>query len=74
MEWISVKDRLPEMDGNDEAVDCRIKLDDGSETNGHYEDGDWWIAQPDPFVGRVGAHYADIEVTHWMALPEPPKQ
>lgn len=61
-QWISVKDRLPERDG-----EYLIHLDDGFIATASYmanEDGelDWEL-------------WADSgEVTHWQPLPEPPKK
>lgn len=64
-EWISVKDRLPEMlhaalvycpkYNNVFCADIR-------------EDGHWY-----DFIQGNGGQIVD-EVTHWMPLPEPPKE
>lgn len=57
-EWISVKERLPE---HENAVLCVTK-------NGN------------PFIGRYDhtwKHWrvsGSVTVTHWMLLPEPPKE
>jgi hypothetical protein len=62
-EWISVKERLP---GANEDVWCY------SNRNGGYT-----------FIGYIGYHVRDWmengslhigDVTHWMPLPEPPKE
>ena len=59
MEWISVKERLPDFTGNVLAVDTkrRVRLM-------IYDDDD------KDFMTHNGLV---IEVTHWMPLPEPPK-
>ena len=62
-EWISVKDRLPENIANRVLVVCE-------RSNGvfyaHYEKPFWINLETDkPFISTV---------THWMPLPEPPKE
>ena len=79
--WISVKDRLPDVSGL-YIVCCN---DEGS----YYGEGIWYasgvIVCADTYVdknGRVtwnwceGATEYDLDgiVTHWMPLPEPPKE
>jgi hypothetical protein len=67
--WISVKDRLPEKDG-----EYLVRFDNKAIHNAEYESkcgsfGYWlaimWDEDADwfPYVG----------VTHWMPLPQPPK-
>lgn len=60
MEWISVKDKLPELENDQDVVHVLIHLDDGFITGADYEkDGfELWAESG--------------EVTHWMPLPEPP--
>jgi hypothetical protein len=68
MEWISVKDRMPE---TDDAVDIWCKWKEGNPsrvTDARWlKDGlgEYWIA-------RMG-HISTNVVTHWMPLPFPPK-
>jgi hypothetical protein len=73
MEWISVKDKLPEYP--------QVVLVTNKDSNLYstaYFNGTQWI--PDPFV--IGYDSWDdftalrlmIEPTHWMPLPEPPKE
>ena len=76
MEWISVKDRLPEQKkehnyfiSNPVLVFC----DDGTIEKALYQKGDgfknWAII--------FGEDYLQLEyneVTHWMPLPKPPKE
>ena len=68
--WISVKDRLPEKDG-----EYLVRFADKGLSNVEYESkfesfGYWlsimWDEYADwfPYVG----------ITHWMPLPEPPKE
>ena len=62
-EWISVDDRLPENIANRVLVVCE-------RSNGvfyaHYEKPFWINLETDkPFISTV---------THWMPLPEPPKE
>jgi hypothetical protein len=71
MEWISVKDRLPKLN---EDVVCIVPLmkKHGKEKrilylNCYQKNGLRW--------GNYDGHYEHNvnEVTHWMPLPEPPK-
>ena len=64
-EWISVKDRLPEK--RDDVLLCRK----------------WWGEISNPQMGwynEVSGKWFDLSnfeicnVTHWMPLPEPPKE
>jgi len=63
--WISVNERMPEKYVN---VLCHLRsLDRQSEyysIDHLMEDGQWWKA----------ANSWKHEVTHWMPLPEPPKE
>lgn len=63
MEWISVKDRLPEVD---EPV--RVKGDTAITTAKRTEREFWLIK-----IGGRWRNWLTI-VTHWMPLPEVPKQ
>lgn len=63
--WISVKDRLP-----DNGQDVLVYLDDGEETRVapcNYANGVWF----DCVMNRVATLH---HITHWMPLPEPPKE
>ena len=73
--WISVKDKLPENIGNylcytndDLIVVCHISANC------------WWSLIPNArYYGDMGekivlkSKSTEREVTHWMPLPEPPK-
>jgi len=73
MEWISVKDQLPKVNHWSDMIKCIVVYEGFSYGSGTYqnvtgkdEDGLWKI-------GHI--HSAkSLEVTHWMLLPEPPKQ
>lgn len=74
MEWISVKDRLPEY--YDEVLLYYVgdTIDEGEYLVGHrekdYKEGDIWVKYDDtPFHSP----YCSIEGCLWMPLPEPPK-
>lgn len=64
MEWISVKDRLPEyVKGKTSSKEVLV----------YSKDGGIGIC----FVNPGGAWYLDdfdIEINYWMPLPEPPKE
>jgi hypothetical protein len=63
MEWISVKDRLP--DDRSEMYLVWYTKTNSWEFAFIEHDGEWDL----PDQGWGGAN-----VTHWMPLPEPPKQ
>lgn len=74
MEWISVKDRLPEFDKRVLALDASKEvaiLRLHSVTGRKTADGDSistdWYEQT-----SYDTYYENV--THWMPLPEPPKQ
>jgi len=64
MEWISVKDKLPE-----EGENVLIYEEAYSEV-GYLFRGKWRSMETD-FCGEP---YELEDVTHWMYLPEPPKK
>lgn len=62
--WISVKDRLPEKDG------VYLAFYDGYTVSSvWYERGREHSEWTDDYE-----EYCDLDVTHWMPLPEPPKK
>ena len=80
MEWISVKDRFPEINEKSQSsVDVLISCSDGIlvarvifyKAMGYKkEDTYYWSEQST----GCGCCAASIEPTHWMPLPEPPKE
>ena len=64
-EWISVKDRLPE-----DASDVLILSKEKESCVGYYRssDNEWVMYNP-----CCSFHMELHGVTHWMPLPEPPK-
>lgn len=73
--WISVKDRLPKKITNKVLVYCKC----GYIGFGHYEEfrgvKDWYnLESGKPFRGWDLEGCETYEVTHWMPLPEPPKE
>ena len=56
MEWVSVKDRLPE-------VGATVIIEGGC---GYYIDGGLWRTRMEP-----GNPLIQWKVTHWMPLPKP---
>lgn len=65
MDWISVKDRLPE---SDDYVLVHLKY--GLVRVGQYRSGDWYYC-----AGLYMTEYAcgRCAVTHWMPIPAPPE-
>ena len=84
-EWISVKDRLPEMSehyqGEDVLVCIDYRPDDPDTTEDTYVSidhvafncfgqGEFSCERDDPRDGEPSPYF----VTHWMPLPEPPEE
>lgn len=71
MEWISVKDRLPEDEQRVIAYCQKVKkYFVGFAERSHYSDKvHWWHEG-----AKGGLYSATSKVTHWMPLPEPPKE
>ncbi|MBR2697827.1 MAG: DUF551 domain-containing protein [Clostridia bacterium] len=67
--WISVKDRLPE----DYQEVLFIGKNQHGNTymaqRGHRNGNDWYSA-----ISRINVYKENATVTHWMPLPEPPKE
>ena len=62
-EWISVEDRLP--DTFEPVIVCRKKgKAERKVEQGHRELNDWWYV--------YGTRTKNV--THWMPMPEPPKE
>lgn len=72
LEWISVKERLPELEK--EVLIC--DLNDERDERPYM---DVWSLEDDEdggivWAGKDGAWYSLDDATHWMPLPEPPKE
>lgn len=70
-EWISVKDRLPEIDGNVLVIvngkqHKNVTLESAYEL-AEFSPSDGWIMEMWP-------EWETPEVTHWMPLPDPPRE
>lgn len=87
MEWISVNDRLPDMNANGENVEFLIAIrygyDEPTEPYticcGYLQGGNWW-SYTEHNCSQIG-HKTDNfnsgdadKVDYWMQLPESPKQ
>lgn len=68
-EWVSVKDRLP---GTRHAVLAYTPHHKNIWAVSMHEDGNWYIWSPGNRVLVDPDWYGPI--THWMPLPEPPKE
>lgn len=77
-EWISVKDRLPENDGEylvyTESGDIfNAQFDSCCGENGEF--GAWHSYYDGHTLGFLDADWMPYDgITHWMPLPEPPKE
>ena len=68
MEWISVKDKLPEID--QQVLFCEVFDDDLFVCTGYYEEVYSGVVG---FVDHFGREISS-GVEFWMPLPEPPKE
>ena len=80
VKWISIKDRLPEKDGNylcylECGAVCEAAFDSTIASKGEeFPFGEWvgvYNSDTRDFTDRYWEEYDAI--THWMPLPEPPK-
>lgn len=62
MEWIKVTDRLPEQNR------VLVFRSFGIQYTAWFNNGDFYDTLGDILTGK------SIEITHWMPLPEPPKE
>lgn len=69
MEWISVKDRLPDDDKNTNYLvyDNYMYEWGVSVSVASYSNGEWY-----DYLGEI--HKYSEHITHWAILPEPPKK
>ena len=70
-EWISVKDRLPEIDGN------VLVIVNGRPHKNVTLESAYELAEFSPAFGWIMEMWPEWEtpdVTHWMPLPEPPEE
>ena len=67
-EWISVKDRLPE-DSNDGFADAVLVTDGFVQHMAYFVGGEWRFAESGEIKEPMW-----YRITHWMPLPEPPKE
>lgn len=68
MEWISVKDRLPDYTcrvGRSRFATVFACINNKIVGEAAYEEGKWFF---------LGLQISSDQVTHWMPLPQPPKQ
>lgn len=91
MNWISVKNRLPEeltpvnvvwVSHNPQPYYSKIKDVPQSNATAVYFCGRWywwdaviidWLSEYGQYSREESLVYKEIEITHWMPLPEPPE-
>ena len=72
-EWISVKDRLPKRDANVMCITPTRWIHIGRYQGDKFENAIFFRRWG--YDKKIGAErYIPTEVTHWMPLPEPPKE
>ena len=64
-EWISVKDRLPENNRNEDFIVFDNFFDTCNISTASFSDGNWY-----DYLGDL--HKYNDDITHWMPLPKPP--
>lgn len=69
MKWIPVTERLPEIESYTYSVDVLFYCRDGEIYSGYtnHQTGRWKANSADEW-------FDSVDVTHWMPLPEPPKE
>ena len=79
-QWISVKDRLPEKDGNylcylECGAVCEAAFDSTIASEGEeFPFGEWVGVYNSDTLGFTDSYWAEYDaITHWMPLPESPK-
>lgn len=81
--WISIKDRLPESSGLKVVVSAKTVPESVLQTKAvfvaflGYGDGEWYTPDVDFMTSAKiqDNHVHPVwEITHWMPLPEPPKE
>lgn len=70
-EWISVKERLPD-DNHDTLLVCLLAKHEDAPSGEVVVDTDAFYTSDGEFRFWSGSNV--YEVTHWMPLPEPPKE
>lgn len=71
-EWISVQDRLPAKDDHTEYL-----ITDGEHcfVGSYRHKAKAWDSHILGWIQmQSGGKWVDVEITHWMPLPEPPKE
>lgn len=74
-EWISVKDGLPDADGIYLVCDRRLNGVPWVHTAGFKKTSSSWCESHGMYYDdRYGRYREQDKFTHWMPLPEPPKE
>lgn len=73
MKWINIKEESPEKQNNGYYPTVIVQMLDGEVAIGFIDiSGDtWWVLHGDDDVLK---EHDRTDVTHWMPLPEPPKE
>jgi hypothetical protein len=69
--WIPVTERLPIGIGGELSEIVIVRTVDGEVTTGWVNPNAWWLIKVDNDYPTMQEHGY---VTHWMPLPEPPKE
>ncbi len=77
--WISVKDRLPDEDGAylcylESGIVCEANYDSTIASEGEFPFGEWVTYYNSDTLGAEDNYWEAYDaITHWMELPESPK-
>lgn len=79
MDWISVKDRLPDEDPQDEGFSNEVIVTDGYRIGIGYYEFEYFSKDPAEEVQYSSACWHNNDsffgnVTHWMSKPKLPKE
>ena len=77
--WVSIKDKLPDEDGAylcylESGIVCEANYDSTVAAEGKFPFGEWVTYYNSDTLGAEDNYWEAYDaITHWMPLPEPPK-
>lgn len=73
-DWISVKDRLPELEDNSVLAHFKNGSIETIHIEDYFKDITNGLDENNNQIYTKWYLHSDPQVTHWMSLPEPPKE